>query len=465
MWRKLIFSIVFVLFVCGRSAGQTPEILLSGPMASATGQDSTIIWLQTTQPATVSVKYRAVNQPDFLTSGLVHTQYDHLAQVVLRNLTPDTEYQYELLLNGKPYPLPYTCSFKTAPHTFDWKDFRFAAGSCAHVAGKAFDGITPFARPKKLNHDLYRHLTCHQPDFMLWLGDNVYLREDEREYLHAEGIRYRYKHARSLPDLQPFMGSTSHYAIWDDHDYGYDNSEHDFPLKDTSLKVFRQYFPASADTSVHFTGITGRMRWADVEFFMLDDRFYRNTQSNPSTMLGKAQIEWLKKQLKASDAPFKALLIGSEIFNFTHLGESVLVDFEKEIMDIFDYIVKEQITGVFVISGDRHYAEVNHYRPKGGYPIYEYCVSSLTSMPGLFLTWKRNPTRVGKLAYDKRNYGIFDVTGQTFEERKITLTIHNLKGKPVWKHEVKLSDLQFKTQPQKQDLKQAVGQDKALRAE
>ena len=49
---------------------------------------------------------------------------------------------------------------------------------------------------------------------MIWLGDNIYLREVD--WYPAFGILARNTHTRSLPEMQPLLASTHHYAIWDD---------------------------------------------------------------------------------------------------------------------------------------------------------------------------------------------------------------------------------------------------------
>ena len=51
---------------------------------------------------------------------------------------------------------------------------------------------------------------------MLWLGDNVYLRED---FHGQQSIYDRYTHT-STPEMANLLSSASNYAIWDDHDYG-----------------------------------------------------------------------------------------------------------------------------------------------------------------------------------------------------------------------------------------------------
>ena len=53
----------------------------------------------------------------------------------------------------------------------------------------------------------------------------------------------RYREVRATPVLQKLFAATQHYAIWDDHDYGSNNVNKDFALKQDSLKHFRDYWP------------------------------------------------------------------------------------------------------------------------------------------------------------------------------------------------------------------------------
>ena len=50
---------------------------------------------------------------------------------------------------------------------------------------------------------IFETMAKEKAAFMLWLGDNWYLRE--ADYFSAWGIWYRANHARSQPVLQPFL--------------------------------------------------------------------------------------------------------------------------------------------------------------------------------------------------------------------------------------------------------------------
>ena len=67
-----------------------------------------------------------------------------------------------------------------------------------------------------------------KPDFMLWGGDNFYYREPD--YTRT-GMIHRNDHARAVKSMQPLLANVHQYAICDDHDYGPNDSDRSFPLK------------------------------------------------------------------------------------------------------------------------------------------------------------------------------------------------------------------------------------------
>ena len=94
-------------------------------------------------------------------------------------------------------------------------DFRFVIGSCAYINDPPYDRP---GEPYGGEYEIFEQIAAQRPDFMIWLGDNVYLREPD--WNSEAGILYRYTHTRSLPQLQKLLRICPHYAIWDDHDFG-----------------------------------------------------------------------------------------------------------------------------------------------------------------------------------------------------------------------------------------------------
>lgn len=111
---------------------------------------------------------------------------------------------------------------------------------------------------------------------------------------------------------------------------------------------------------------------ADVEFFLLDDRYHRdpNFAEDRATMLGAGQLSWVKENLKSSSATFK--VIGNCGSLTSYFATEAWSQFGSERDDFLEWMFSEGITGVFFISGDWHVGTLNRlHRPQDGYPLYE----------------------------------------------------------------------------------------------
>src|SRR5690606_32402414 len=107
----------------------------------------------------------------------------------------------------------------------DWQfratapDFHFITGSCNYLNDEPYDRP---GKPYGQGGEIHRHMAESGADFMLWLGDNMYTRP--AEYSSPSGIWYRYFKDFSAPEMQPLLRNMHHYAVWDDHDYGPNDS-------------------------------------------------------------------------------------------------------------------------------------------------------------------------------------------------------------------------------------------------
>ena len=201
-------------------------------------------------------------------------------------------------------------------------DFSFAVGSCAYTneqdkdrPGKSYGG----------DYFIYSNILGKNPDFMLWLGDNVYFREPDAS---KTGVYHRYTHDRALSELQPLLGSVHHYAIWDDHDYGPNNSDRSFIHKNITLQAFKDFWANPSYGIENNGGITTQFRWSDIDFFLLDNRFFRTPQNRKNIyreILGQEQVDWLIDALLNSKAPFKIVAIGGQFLNSEKVFENHIV--------------------------------------------------------------------------------------------------------------------------------------------
>ena len=75
-------------------------------------------------------------------------------------------------------------------------DVSFVIGSCSYVNEPQFDRP---GEPYGSNFEIFNSINMKSPDFMLWLGDNTYLRESD--WNSRTGFIKRYSHTRALSEL------------------------------------------------------------------------------------------------------------------------------------------------------------------------------------------------------------------------------------------------------------------------
>jgi alkaline phosphatase D len=287
------------------------------------------------------------------------------------------------------------------------------------------------------------------PHFMLWLGDNLYFRSPSSngaagEYDKVEYMALRYREVRAKPMLQRLFAATQHYAIWDDHDYGPNNANKEFALKHDSLRLFREYWPNPEMGCQDLPGTWTRFRHQDAEFFLLDNRFNRDSEKAPpdaaKAMFGPAQMDWLKHSLRASTATFKLVAGGTQFLSENRNGaQSGWHSYQAERDDFLGWLAKERITGVALLSGDRHNTQMFRHvvvpenaGTGSGIILNEFSCSPMTSkLIKLSKTDWENPRLDKDCAVEARNYGTLECSGKG-SERKLTARCFDADGKLLW---------------------------------
>ncbi len=419
--------------------------LRSGPMLGFAEMTEVALWLQTRQPARTQIRYWPQDKPQAaqLSPVIVTTaERDHLAHFFLKALAFGTRYSYEVYLDGQRVVFPYVLAFQTQPmwsFRTDPPNFRVALGSCAYINDPAYDRP---GQPYGAHMEIFTAISRAQPDLMLWLGDNVYYRE--ADWLTEAAMRYRYRQNRELKELQPLMASVHHYAIWDDHDYGPNDSDRSFRGREETLRVFKDYWLNPSYGTNQLPGVFGRFVWGDVEFFMLDDRYHRTPQmADPQTreMLGAGQLQWLMEALTSSKATFKIIANGNQILNpivnFEGWGK-----FPAEQQRFFVWLKTSGPPGVLFLSGDRHHTELICRKDLAPYPLYEFTSSPLTSGGSRLEKEAVNPARIEGtwVTGGIRNFGLLEFSGP-LKDRTLTLITQDNTGKERWRYTIKAQDL------------------------
>ena len=420
------------------------DLVQSGPMTAYSNMREVLLWVQTTRPADVYFTYWDIKNPtEKLKTQTVQTVENNafIGKVTISKLEPSQKFEYELFINNQKVDLDYTLKFETQP-IWKWRgdapDFSFVTGSCAYINETQYDRPgTPYGS----NYQLFTRIYEQNPNFMLWLGDNVYLREVDWD--SKTGIQHRFTHAHSLPELQPVWGSMHHYFIWDDHDFGPDNSDRSFPMKKVTNEVFKDFYPNP--NYVFDEGTTGFFQWADCEFFLLDNRYWRTPDlrkdlKDPS-ILGKDQLEWLLDALAYSKASFKFVVMGGQFLNPAKTGESYENCAPEERQYIIDKIKELKINGVLFLSGDVHYSELTKLDLSETYALYDLTVSPFTSGIGGRES-ALNTLSLPETVVKDHNFAKIEVFG-TLKDRALRIHIIDSNGKTRWTKEIKASQLKF----------------------
>lgn len=419
--------------------------LQSGPMVGYSDMREVMLWVQTNRPTRVQIRYREVGgtagKPNYLTNEIrTEKQTVFTAHLLADQVEPGKKYTYELLIEGRPVSLPYPTQFQTQSlwqFRTDPPSFRFGVGSCTYVGEAEFDrpGV-----PYGGGYEIFTALAAQKPDFMLWTGDNTYTRE--ADWNSRTGVLKRYTHTRSLPEMQPLLASTHNYAIWDDHDYGPNDSDRAYWLKSTTLDAFKLFW--ANPNYIFDEGCTGTFVWSDCQFFLLDDRTFRAPDDMPDGLekvyYGEKQMQWLMDALTTSKATFKFIITGGQIVNPAKVFENYAI-YGTERDRLFKALANARIPGLLFITGDRHHTILHKLDRAGTYPLHDITISPLTSGPSKPQSEELTlPTYVNGTLVTDRNFGILSVSGP-LNDRVLTINVYDQKGVERWNRQVKASEL------------------------
>ena len=320
-------------------------------MLGHTTSTNAFIWVKASESAKFSVRIgtkpelsygRTVRGPTLEAKSAF---MDHL---VVSELQPLTRYFYCVQLDGKPAMLPPYPSFTTASPEGQPAHVRVAFTSCVGYHG--YDATAGYADMARTNIDL-----------LLMLGDNHYANTNNPDIQ-----RRFFFDQRTTAGWRGLSPGTPIYAIWDDHDFGPNDSDGRMKGKELSLQTFKEQWANPAYGEPDNPGVYFKFTRANIDIFMLDGRYHRepNKATNivHKTHLGVKQAAWLKRELLASRAPVKLLVAGGEWQSFG--TDDSWTSFKEEREEIFRFIEENQIKGILLLSGDRHFTGAYHVRGK-----------------------------------------------------------------------------------------------------
>ncbi|HYE91305.1 MAG TPA: alkaline phosphatase D family protein [Terriglobales bacterium] len=310
-----------------------------GPASFDVTTSSALVWLRAEAPGRVHVEYGTHPEVDRVSTTprfAAGADTDFTVALPVTRLRPDTEYFYRGVATAGTGLLKGAIGrFRTAPDRP--RAFSFGWG------GDMEAGLQPFALLER----------AAGLDLFLMLGDTMYA-DVPKEQFSPTLTHYRFKHRENRLDaaLQALLRTTPVAAVWDDHEV-FNDFDRTYPAIADGLQAFREYWPTRART------LYRRFAWGPlVEFFVLDCRSYRSPKGDADgpakTMLGADQKAWLKTALADSRATFK--VIGSSIPFLPPSRPDSWAGYATERAELVDFIRRERIRNVVVLSADIHMA-------------------------------------------------------------------------------------------------------------
>jgi alkaline phosphatase D len=438
-----------------------PGTLVSGPMLGYAEHREVLVWIEVAKAHSVSLTYwqEGVSEGKEVAEAAVPPPHPAGGSIVKFRpglLEPGTTYEYFLSIDGAKVSFPYPLRFKTRA-LWEWRggppDLSFLAGSCAYLNETGYDRPgTPYGK----GTEIFGHMADTGADFMIWLGDNLYLREVD--WSSESGIWYRYQQNRRSPDLQKLMSAMNHWAIWDDHDYGPDNSNKSFELKDTTLAAFNAYWGNPTAGERCNSGNYTKFFRGDAAFFLLDNRTYRDDSKLDQTlhpgksMFGARQLDWLKQSLLQANhlfhLRFKFIVIGSQFLQTHSTGGESANEYRREREEIISFIRDHAITGVIFLTGDIHTTVLQRHELPGMYPLFELTSSPLSAgvSQRRLSTIDSDPNRIDGTVVGDQNFCRIDIAGPR-KDRLLTMRCFDKTNTLQWTHTLNAKELRFPIHP------------------
>ncbi|MFE1337305.1 alkaline phosphatase D family protein [Streptomyces sp. NPDC058733] len=405
--------------------GAAPAFALSGRPEAGWGvqagdvtADSGLIWVRSDRPARMIVETSATDSfrhAHRWQGPLLGPDTDFTGTTRLHGLPPGEQIHYRVRLADPDDPRrtgePVAGTFRTAPAR-RWQGVRFVWSG--DLAGQGW-GINESIG----GYRIFDAMAKLDPDFFLCSGDTIYadgpiaataalpdgtvyrnVTTEEKAHVAVTLDDYRGNFRYNLLDraLRRFNAQVPSIIQWDDHEVRnnwypgevigtgtpYPAGTRLDDLAARSRRAFAEYFPISTlgarrDGRIYRVVHHGPL----LDVFVLDMRTYRNANSpddqttDPQGILGREQLEWLKRELTRSRAVWKVIAAdmplglvvpdsveGKPNFEAVAQGDpGVPLGRELQIAELLRFVKHRRITGTVWLTADVHHTSAQHYDP------------------------------------------------------------------------------------------------------
>ena len=401
-------SLLLPLFSRAHSRPRISHGLQSGDV----GHDGAMIWARADRPSLMNVevaKTESFRDARRLPALAVADATDNMGKMLVTGMPSDARVFYRVtmtdLTDANAVSEPEVGSFRTAPA--GPRSVSFVWGGDTAGQGWGIDEGRGGMRT-------YATMLNHAPDFFIHSGDTIYAdgplaetvempdggtwrnlvtpeKAKVAETLHE--FRHNWLYNMLDENVRAFNAQVPMFSQWDDHDvlnnwYPFERLEKaQYTVTDVSLLAARAnhaFFETNPirQTAAEPGRVYRRIAYGPhLDIFMIDMRSYRgpNTandqaeRSEATAILGRAQVDWLKRGLAASRATWKVIasdmpigLIvrdGETAFEAVAQGKPALLGREHDIAEVLSAIKHLGVRNTVWLTADVHYTAAHHYSP------------------------------------------------------------------------------------------------------
>ena len=352
-------------------------VALLCPDSSASAQAPAVdfVWSGALQPTSIRIVTGLSAASDSVRVALsagdtfeeaYHTAYEatneqsRTASFRIEALEPDTEYRYAVEVAGALDTLRVG-RFRT-PQEGPFS-FRLIAAGCAQTGSD---------RP------VFDVIRRQAPLFYLALGDFHYENIDSDD---PEVYRQAWREVAESPPQAALYRSTPLAYIWDDHDFGPNNSDRMAPGREAARLAYQEMIPhyplvaGQGNVPIFQSFSIGRLR-----FILTDLRSSRlpgrRAFGRTPTMMGARQKDWFKQELvRAKEAGEVIVWVSSVPWIYPESESSdSWGGYYEEREEIANFIKEHAIDDIVILGGDAHMVAMDDgtnsdYATGGGAPI------------------------------------------------------------------------------------------------
>lgn len=297
--------------------------------------------------------------------------------------------------------------------------------------------------------------------FMLFLGDFIYVDVPHRFGKDAETYRSEYRRMYASPDW-PSVSSSADYPlpwihVWDDHEIQNDWDGNSTGVYASAADPFQHYQinvnpPPVRSTATWFTFIQG-----PAAFFLMDTRSYRSPESKDATdpkktMLGQEQLldllHWIREPVP-SGVKWKFVVSSIPFTKNWHFGSTdtwgtYLIERQLILEAAWETSSKSGI-GMIVLSGDRHEFAATQFPPPptSQWPatsaVYEFSTSPLSMFYLPIRTYKQTDDEDVTLKYlpdGNSKFGAVEIRTPEFSENSVLQYRLFIDGEEAWGYSI-----------------------------